>query len=90
MVIIVDNPDKGIVESNLIGHNCSTEKPTGRCKHLIGNKPFELECAIHSKKWYKRTPCFQYNSEVKCNIGNWVKSGKSPEFYEYLTSILNE
>jgi len=57
----VDNPDLGPVEGNLI------LKPDGPCKHLVGDKPGEYSCALHDKKWYKETPCFQHGQIERQN-----------------------
>ena len=46
MVVIVDNPKKGIREDNLIVHE-GGGKP---CKHLDENN----NCKIHNYSWYKR------------------------------------
>ena len=55
-VIIVDDPEKGISEDNLIAHNGQGQL----CKHLLGDKPGEYSCALHDKEWYEDTPCFRY------------------------------
>jgi len=73
-VVIVDDPKKGVVESNLIEH-----KGDGTpCKHLIGNKENGFECAIHNEPWYKQTPCYshgQIEQDVNdvCRMGEYVK-----------------
>jgi hypothetical protein len=72
-VIIVDDPEKGIVEDNLIAQNGLES----RCKHLIGDKPGEYSCAIHDKKWYKKTPCFSHgqierSKDTPCRIGKYL------------------
>ncbi len=54
-VVIIDDPEKGLVEENLIIH-----KGDGPCKHLRGDKPGEYSCAVHDYPWYNRTPCFSY------------------------------
>lgn len=73
MVIIVDDPEKGIVESNLIAHE-GNGKP---CKHLEGNKPGEYSCKIHDKVWYDETPCFKHGQIERypndpCRIGKHI------------------
>lgn len=70
-VIIVDNPDLGIVEDNL------KHKPTGvKCQHLIGDNPGEHSCAIHDKEWYNETPCFNHGQQehgnTNCRMGEYV------------------
>ena len=74
-VIIVDDPSIGIREKNLV------EKPTGeRCKHLDGDEPGKMSCRIHSKRWYKRTPCFQHGQieagNTNCRMGEYVLKNK--------------
>jgi hypothetical protein len=75
-VIIVDNPERGISEDNLI------PKPTGeRCKHLLGVEPGEFTCAIHDKEWYNETPCFKHTQiektpECDCRMGNYTLKQK--------------
>jgi hypothetical protein len=72
MVIIVDKPQLGPIESNLIFHE-GTGKP---CKHLRGEKPGEYECNIHNEKWYKETPCFAFTQferkESPCRLGEKI------------------
>lgn len=68
-VIIVDDPDKGIREDNLIPYMGDS-----RCKHLVGDKPGEYSCTIHDKPWYKETPCFDFGQiesdpGFPCRIG---------------------
>ena len=70
-VVIVDDPKKGIVEGNLIHH-----KGDGTpCKHLIGSKPGEYFCAVHSEPWFKDTPCFAYTQieqkNSNCRMGEF-------------------
>ncbi len=69
-VIIVDDPEKGLREDNLI------EKPDGPCKHLVGTEPGKFSCAIHDKKWYKKTPCWSHgqverSKDDPCRLGKW-------------------
>ena len=73
IVVIVDDPKKGIKEDNLICH----EGNGTPCKHLIGNKPGEYSCAIHDKKWYKKTPCFahgqiEHSPNDVCRMGEYI------------------
>lgn len=70
-VIIVDKPELGIVENNLI------HKPSGMpCKHLLGDKPGEYSCAIHDFSWYKETPCYSHGQieqkNSNCRIGEYA------------------
>jgi len=72
LVVIVDNPSKGLVEDNIIVHNGD-----GPCKHLGGNKPGEYFCKLHNKPWYKETPCFEFgqteeNPDCECRMGRYV------------------
>lgn len=71
LVSIVDDPDKGITEDNLIFH-----KGDGPCKHLVGDKPGEYKCAIHDKSYYKETPCYKHTQieekNSKCRMGKVV------------------
>jgi hypothetical protein len=75
-VIIVDNPELGIVEDNLI------HKPCGiKCQHLVGAIPGEYSCAIHDQPYYKYTPCFDYgqieqNVTDNCRVGAYVKQNQ--------------
>ena len=71
-VVIVDDPEKGIVEDNLILHDGDGTP----CKHLRGDKPGEYSCALHDYPWYKKTPCFQHGqierSNTNCRIGEYM------------------
>ncbi len=72
MVVIVDDPEKGPVEDNLICH-----EGYGPCKHLKGEKAGEHSCALHDKKWYDETPCFAHGQiesspDTPCRIGERV------------------
>jgi len=69
-VVIVNDPDKGIVEGNLIAHKGLDTK----CKHLIGDTPGQYSCAIHDKPWYEDTPCFSHGQiesspDAPCRMG---------------------
>ena len=69
-VIIVSNPELGIVQDNL------EHKPTGQpCKHLKGEIPGQYICSIHHYDWYKETPCFDYGQiedhESNCRTGEY-------------------
>jgi len=71
MVMIVDDPEKGLAEDNIIAH-----MGNGPCKHLLGDKAGEYSCAIHNKKWFKNTPCFSHGqieatSDDLCRIGEY-------------------
>lgn len=67
-MIIVDKPELGIVDSNL------KHKPSGvKCQHLVGDKPGEYSCTIHSEPWYEETPCFRHGQieqgNTECRMG---------------------
>jgi len=73
MVMIVDDPKKGISEDNIIVH-MGDGTP---CKHLEGNKPGEYSCKVHSEPWYDETPCFNYGQTERdvltnCRIGEYL------------------
>lgn len=75
MVVIVNDPDKGIKEGNLICHDGS-----GPCKHLRGDKPGEYSCEVHERKWYEETPCFSHSQieqskDCVCRIGEYILKG---------------
>ena len=76
MVIIVDDPKKGISQDNLIAHN-GDGKP---CQHLQGDKPGEFSCALHDYPWYKETPCFSHGQieqeNSNCRLGEYVLEHK--------------
>lgn len=69
-VVIVVNPDLGIIDTNLKAIDCLKE----RCPHLRGNKPGHYSCAIHHYDWFSETPCAQYQShefykDQLCHVG---------------------
>ena len=74
MVVIVDDPEKGIVEDNLVAR-----KGGEPCQHLQGNKPGKYSCAVHNKEWYKETPCFEYTQieqgNTNCRMGEYILKG---------------
>ncbi len=80
-VIIVSDPELGVVESNYKVHNGD-----GPCKHLSGDKPGGYSCSVHDEGWYPRTPCARYNQggEGDCRMGKTVTECilkvKHPEF----------
>jgi len=71
-VVIVDDPEIGITEDNLILHN-GDGRP---CKHLLGDKTGEYSCAVHDCPWYKETPCYMHGQiELKntnCRLGEYI------------------
>ncbi len=69
-VIIVDDPEKGVVEGNFV------EKKNGnRCKYLMEELSGQFSCSIHDCSWYDETPCNQYTqierSNQLCRMGKW-------------------
>jgi hypothetical protein len=50
-VVVVDDPEKGVAEGNLIVLDGKT-----RCPHLRGDKPGEYSCAIHYRPLDSETP----------------------------------
>lgn len=80
MVVIVDDPDKGIVENRhgiISDDNLLIHEGDGPCKHLEGNKPGEYSCKVHDRKWYKKTPCFSHgqieeNENCECRLGRYI------------------
>lgn len=71
-MMIVDDPAKGICESNVIFKTSDVA-----CKHLLGSEPGKFACAVHSKRWYRRTPCFSHgqieaNKTRECRMGRYV------------------
>lgn len=72
MVVIVDDPAKGIVDGNLIFHD-GMKQP---CQHLQGDKLGEYSCAIHNEKWYDETPCFSHGQieqgNTNCRLGEYI------------------
>ena len=76
-VIIVDDPDKGVVEDNIIAHLGDGVTP---CKHLLGDEPGKYSCAVHHYPWYKETPCFSHgqietSDDTPCRMGNYILNG---------------
>jgi len=72
-VVIVDDPEKGISEGNLIVH-----KGDGTpCKHLRGDEPGKHSCAIHHYPWFAETPCGQFTQvesspNDNCRLGQFI------------------
>lgn len=70
-VIIVDDPDGKFVEENL------KVKHTGdRCQHLRGEEKGKYSCAIHDRRWYKKTPCATHDQigmpGAPCRMGAYL------------------
>lgn len=72
MVMIVNDPDKGILDNNIIAH-MGNGTP---CKHLEGDKPGNYSCKIHDRKWYKETPCYGHgqieSGNTECRLGRFI------------------
>jgi hypothetical protein len=72
LVSIVNDPDKGVEEGNIIVH-LGDGKP---CKHLAGDKPGEYSCAIHDRLYYGKTPCSEFTqveqSNSNCRMGEYI------------------
>jgi len=79
MVVIIDDPEKGVIESNMV------VKSSGkRCKHLRGSEPGKYSCVVHDYPWYKRTPCFAYGQiesrvDDVCRMGEYVINKRSKQ-----------
>lgn len=74
-VVIVKDPSLGI---NLL--NMEYKGSRNKCLHLLGNKPGDYSCAIHSHTWYKETPCFDFgqierNPNTECRMGRYILKG---------------
>jgi len=71
MVVIVDDPEKGIEEDNL-----KARMGNEPCQHLKGDTPGEYSCAIHDFPWYKKTPCYSHGQiereDSDCRLGRWI------------------
>lgn len=72
MVMIVDDPKKGLSKDNLI-----LQRGDGTpCKHLKGDSPGNYSCELHDYHWYKKTPCWahgqlEYQDSI-CRIGEYI------------------
>jgi hypothetical protein len=71
-VVIVDDPEKGIVEDNL-----KSRGGLNPCQHLLGDKPGGYSCKIHDYSWYSETPCFTHGQiesspETPCRLGEHI------------------
>jgi hypothetical protein len=74
--MIVDDPEKGLVENNVICH----EGKGVPCKHLRGDKPGEYSCTVHDKPWYKGSPCDEFTQIESslngvCCMGQFIMKG---------------
>jgi len=72
MVVIVDDPDKGISDDNIIYHPGDGTP----CKYLEGDEIGKYSCRIHDKEWYKKTPCFSHGQlekgNTECRMGRFI------------------
>ncbi len=70
-VMIVDDPEKGIREDNIIHH-----KGDGPCKHLKQDKDGKYFCSVHNYSWYEETPCFDFGQieqkNSNCRMGEYI------------------
>lgn len=66
--IVVDDPDKGPVDGNLIANEATV------CKHLRGDKVGEFACGVHDRPWYKDTPCNDY-TQVEHDVDTPCRRG---------------
>lgn len=77
-VVIVADPSKPLKEDNLEFHE-GGGKP---CRHLRQNKRTgKYRCAVHNKRWYKKTPCFSHgqiepSKDTPCRMGVFQLSNK--------------
>lgn len=69
-VVIVDNPELGPIEGNIV------LKEDDTCKHLVGDKAGEYACSIHDYPWYKDTPCYAHgqieHKPSDCRMGVFI------------------
>lgn len=73
LVAIVNNPEKGLQEDNIIIHNGDGTA----CPHLSGDASGEYSCKVHNFPWYKDTPCFDHGQVEKdintpCRMGEYI------------------
>ena len=70
--MIVEDPEKGIQEDNIIEH-LGQGQP---CPHLDGDKPGEYSCKVHDRPWYKGTPCYSHGQiergNTECRLGRYI------------------
>jgi hypothetical protein len=71
MVMVVDDPAKGITDDNIIAH-MGDGTP---CKHLEGEEG-NYFCRIHDEDWYSETPCYNHgqieSGNTNCRIGEFI------------------
>ena len=70
-VVIIDDPEKGIVDDNLIVRDGDGTP----CKHLTEDNE-DCSCLLHDYPWYKDTPCFAHGqieqSNTNCRLGEYI------------------
>lgn len=70
LIPIIEDPEKGVVEDNIICLDGSQ-----RCPHLRGDRPGDYSCSIHHYDWFKDTPCGQYDQverkDSDCRTGTY-------------------
>ncbi len=71
MVIIVNDPDKGVCQDNLRALNFNGYE---RCPHLRGDKPGKFSCAIHDRSWYHETPCASHG-QIERSVNTRCRTG---------------
>ena len=79
-VIVVDDPDKGPVDGNLIPAGSGYDQ----CPHLQGDKPGEYSCAVHDRPWYPGTPCDRHGQiekspESPCRMGEYLLKNEAAQ-----------
>lgn len=71
MVVIVDDPEKGIDIDNLKARKGDTP-----CQHLEGTEPGQFFCKLHDYPWYDETPCSEYGQieqkNTNCRMGEYI------------------
>jgi hypothetical protein len=72
LVVIIKDPEGKFAPSNMttVGGNGPE-----RCPHLRGDKPGEYACAVHGKRWFRRTGCHEYQShwpDQNCRMGEFL------------------
>jgi len=71
-VMIVNDPEKGLVEGNIVEHLGQGKA----CKHLVGCGPGMYFCAVHNNEWYPETPCYDHSQieqgNTNCRMGVYI------------------
>jgi hypothetical protein len=86
-VVIVSNPDKNYLKQTNLEYKSNNKK----CKHLVGTECGKMLCAIHDKKWFKKTPCAmhtQYETKnSECRIGTHILNEKKQKLKNFLENL---